>query len=76
MAAVTYGAIPATAASAAKAAGKPSLLRRIVDRLIEARSRQAEAYVRTQLLALDAQTLARLGYDRDQLKRESQEILL
>jgi len=76
MAAVTYGAIPATAASTAKAAGKPSLFRRIVDRLIEARSRQAEAYVRTHLLALDAETLARLGYDRDELKRASQEILL
>ena len=72
MAAVTYGAIPATAASTAKvgvAAGKPSLFRRLVDRVIEGRSREAERHLRAHFLAFDSETLARLGYNRDALIR-------
>ena len=68
MAAVTYGAVPATA-KAPSAAGKPSLLRRLVDRVIEGRSREAERHLRAHLLSFDSETLARLGYDRDALIR-------
>ena len=72
MAAVTYGAVPATAAPTAKAlsaAGKSSLLRRLLERVIEGRRREAERHLRAHLLAFDSETLANLGYDRDALIR-------
>ena len=70
MAAVTYGAIPSAAANTVSAPRKPGLFRRVFDRLVEARSRQAEAFVQAHLRTLDAETLARLGYDRVELTRE------
>ena len=72
MAAVTYGAIPDTVATAAKAPsaiGKPSFFRGIVERVIEGRRREAERHLRAHLLSFDSQTLARLGYDREALSR-------
>ena len=70
MAAVTYGAVPDTAATTtAKAAGKPGFFRRLVDRVIEGRRREAERHLRAHLLSFDSETLAHLGYDRDALIR-------
>jgi hypothetical protein len=64
MATTTYGAVPVTAA-----ATKPGFWARLVERFIEGRSREAEKQLRAHLLAFDAETLARLGYDRDALIR-------
>ena len=72
MAAVTYGAIPDTAASVAKVpsdATKPGPFRRLVERVIEGRRREAEKHLRAHLLTFDSETLAQLGYDRDALIR-------
>lgn len=47
-----------------------SFMRRAFNRLIEARSVQAQRYVNGYLLSLDDATLAAHGYDRAQLERE------
>ena len=48
---------------------RPSRLRAAFTAIIEARSRQAQAYVNSALLALDDETLTSYGYSREQLKR-------
>ncbi|MEP3046258.1 MAG: hypothetical protein ABJL55_09270 [Roseibium sp.] len=50
--------------------GSGSLMRRALDRMIEARTVQARRYVNGYLLSMDDATLAAHGYDRSQIERE------
>ncbi|MDH3195764.1 MAG: hypothetical protein OEL78_05570 [Hyphomicrobiales bacterium] len=52
------------AGRATNQARKPSLLKRMFQALIDARTLQAQHYVNTYLRSLDDKTLAKLGYDR------------
>lgn len=46
------------------------LVRRAFDRMVQARSQQANRYVNGYLLSLDDATLASHGYDRAELERQ------
>ncbi|MEM6711049.1 MAG: hypothetical protein AAF590_02075 [Pseudomonadota bacterium] len=46
---------------------KPSLIRRLLDQMIEARMVEANAYVQAQLMMLDDETLALHGIDRNEV---------
>ncbi len=48
---------------------RKGLFSRALDRLIEARTREAQRVVNGYLLTLDDQTLAELGHDRAALRR-------
>lgn len=51
------------------AARRPSLLKRAVGGLMEAREREARRYVNGYLLTLDDATLTSLGYERETLRK-------
>ena len=48
---------------------KRGFFRNAFDALVEARQKQAAAYVNGMLLAMDDETLRTCGYNRDELKR-------
>ena len=48
-------------------ARKPGLFARMLQRIIDARTLQAQHYVNTYLRSLDDKTLAELGYDRAEI---------
>lgn len=50
---------------------KEGLFARGFKRLIEARARDADRYVASQLLLMDDETLKARGYNRDQLRKIS-----
>jgi hypothetical protein len=47
------------------------MFRRSFDRFVEARTREANRYVNAGLLMLDDETLKARGYDRNELKKNS-----
>ncbi|MEZ5870646.1 MAG: hypothetical protein R3D32_02145 [Nitratireductor sp.] len=44
--------------------------RKGINRMVEARQRQARRYVNSTLLGLDDETLARSGFDRKQIEKQ------
>ena len=52
-------------------ARQPGLFARILQRIIDARTLQAQHYVNAYLRSLDAKTLADLGYDRAELVKRN-----
>ncbi len=48
---------------------RPSVFRRVLNAMVEARMREAQRQVNTYLLELDDQTLAAHGYSRSELKK-------
>ncbi|MEM8812975.1 MAG: hypothetical protein AAGF59_10190 [Pseudomonadota bacterium] len=58
-----FGAAPTTKPT------RPSIFRRVMGAMIEARQREAQRQVNGYLLQLDDKTLATYGYDRKELKK-------
>lgn len=51
-------------------------VRSALDAYIAAQERKAQRYINAALVSLDDQTLANLGYDREQLRRRSTSYIL
>lgn len=47
-----------------------SVLARLMNRIVEARQRQAQRAINAYLLSLDDTSLERLGYERDELEKD------
>ena len=71
MATITYGAIPATTEPK-----EDGFFTRLVNSMMAARTRQAEAYVSLHLLSLDDEELQRLGRTRAELEQHRAPIAL